>query len=447
MRSFPMFACTALLLASVAPAAAQPAPDETAAATVDTLAGTTATSPLVEGLRRPNPNRVAPRSITRPDTIGVPLTADGKYPWLRLGMDAATAWQALDHEGDTLASLSPGFQAAVGNLYLSAGLVKGIDVYAEFYMGSKGHQGQFYDREGYVMLSELPESWDILGLNRVLEHVDVKAGHFEIDFGNQHRFRSDNAQVQRNPLIGNFIVDENTVEAGFEVIGHAGMVHALAGYGGGVTTENFLDERGSSLHGKVWLEPADSRWNVAASVYRVDHSDTPAKSKGGSWTELFSGNRSGSRYSKVLNGGGDAGQVNFGAGKDVTAWQMDAFYQAGRVWLNGMVGGFEDADMNGTDEGTPSETWSFYGVEGKIDVIPQRLYGAARYGRATTDRLNDVPMDAYTDRVQLGLGWWMFDNMLFKTEYVTQRFRDFTAVRWMDEPEFSGFLIEGSLSF
>ena len=86
-------------------------------------------------------------------------------------------------------------------------------------------------------------------------------------------------------------------------------------------------------------------------------------------------------------------------------------------------------------------------ARGHVFVSQLNHGSAARYGRATTDRLNDVPMDAYTDRVQLGLGWWMFDNMLFKTEYVTQRFRDFTAVRWMDEPEFSGFLIEGSLSF
>ena len=82
---------------------------------------------------------------------------------------------------------------------------------------------------------------------------------------------------------------------------------------------------------------------------------------------------------------------------------------------------------------------------GNAHSMTARCQATPRRARTSASiRDSSVVMDAYTDRVQLGLGWWMFDNMLFKTEYVTQRFRDFTAVRWMDEPEFSGFLIEGS---
>lgn len=435
----------ALLLAGAGPAAAQLAQGGEEVVPADTL--TQPENPLLDGLRRPNPNRVGTRSVTNSETIGIPITPDDKYPRLRLGMDAATAWQDLDHAGDTLATLSSGFQAAVGNLYLTAGIVEGIDVYAEFYLGSKQHQGQLYDREGYVMLSSLPESWDVLKLNTFLGHIDVKAGHFEVDFGNQHLFRSDNGQVQRNPLIGNFIVDPNTVEAGFEIIGHEGILNWMAGLGGGVTTESFLDKRGTSLHGKVWFEPADARWNFAGSVYTVDHGDTPSRAKGGSWTEMFSGNRSGSRYSRVLNGGADAGQINFGQGKEITAMQLDGSINLDRVWLYGMAGRFKDADLNGNEPGEPEEKWSYYGIEGKVDLVPDRIYAAARYGRATTSVLNGVEMDAFTDRVQVGLGFWMFDNMLFKAEYATQRFEDFTAVRWTDSPSFDGFLIEGSVSF
>lgn len=445
MKPARMLALLGLLLVSAVPLTAQTAPGVGDGGDADTTAP--AENALLEGLRRANPHRVGARSITNRAEIGIPISPDDKYPRLRLGLDAATVWQNLDHTGDTLLQLSPGFQAAVGNLYLTAGIVEGIDVYAEFYIGSKGHQGQFHDREGYVMLSSLPESWDLLKINTLLEHIDIKAGHFEVDFGNQHLFRSDNAEVQKNPLIGNFIVDPNTVEAGLEIIGNEGIFNWLAGIGGGVTTESFLDNRGTSLHGKVWLEPADARWNVAGSIFTVDHSGTVSKAKGGTWTEMYSGNRSGSRYSRVLNGGGDAGQINFGQGKEVTATQLDGSLDLGRVWLYGMYGRFKDADLNGSEPGEPAEKWSYYGIEGKIDLVPDRIYAAGRYGRATTELLNGVEMDAFTDRVQVGLGYWMFDNMLFKAEYMTQRFEDFSAVRWTDDPEFSGFLIEGSVSF
>lgn len=372
------------------------------------------------------------------------------YPNVRVGLDAVTVWQALTHENEagTLGDLSTGFQAALGNFHLYAGLAEGIDVYAELYLSSKHHAGYVMDREGWVRISRLPDGWDLLGLNPVFEHLDIKAGHFEVDFGNQHLYRSDNAQVQRNPLIGNPVVDPNVVEAGLEVTGYLGDAYLLAGLGSGVTVEDFQDGRGYSKHLKLGLVPDDSAYHVAASLYAADHSGNPTGyPNDGSAASLFSGNRSGSRYSGVIRtGSADAGQLNVGRGQDVLAWQFDAAYRGYPVELDGFVGWMEDVDLNGSEEGEPREAWTYYGLATRVDLMFDMLYLAGRYSGATTSEFRGQVVDARVDRFQFGLGYRLVEQMLFKVEYVTQAYDGFPAV-YQDDPSFDGFLIEGSVSF
>lgn len=377
-------------------------------------------------------------------------TGDDNYPRIRFGMDAVTVWQALENRNDpgTLPNLSTGMQAALGNLQLNVALADGIDVYAEFYLSSKHHPGEVMDREGWMYISKLPDRWDLFGLNTIFKYIDIKAGHFEVDFGNQHLTRSDNAQVQKNPLIGNYIVDPNTVEAGLEVIGNEGTFNWLAGFGSGVTVEDFQPGRGYSLHGKLWLEPDDSRFNVAASVYRANHSGNPTGyPNDGSSEELFSGNRSGSRYSGVINlTSPDAGQLNLGRGQDVTAWQLDAGVNLEPFEISGLFGQMQDGDVNGSDDGEPHEEWTYFGAEAKVDLLFDMVYLAIRYSRAATSMYRGAETDANADRFQIGLGYWLIDNILLKAEYVTQHYNGFTQT-YVGNPRFSGILAEASMSF
>lgn len=382
--------------------------------------------------------------------LGSAASEEDSYPRVRLGMDAVTVWQALEHEDEagTLPDLESGFQAALGNFHLYAGLAEGIDVYAELYLSSKHHPGEVMDREGWVRISKLPDNWDLLGLNPIFRHLDIKAGHFEVDFGNQHLYRSDNAQVQRNPLIGNPVVDPNVVEAGFELIGYAGNFYALAGLGSGVTVEDFQPGRGYSRHLKLGVVPRDSSYHVAASLYTVNHSGNPSGyPNDGSAASLFSGNRSGSRYSGVIRAGSpDAGQLNVGRGQDVLAWQLDAAYRGYPVALNGFVGWMEDADLNGSAEGEPRESWTYYGADAKLDLLFEMVYLAARYSGASTSEFRGQSVESRVNRFQLGAGYRLVQQVLFKVEYVTQAYSGFPAV-YEGDPSFDGFLVEGSVSF
>lgn len=370
-------------------------------------------------------------------------------PSLKIGMDAVGVWQNLSqtNDPDTLKEITSGFQAALGNLHFTSTLTEGIDVYFELYLSSKAHAGYVMDREGYVRISKLPEQMNVLGINSALKYVNLKAGHFEVDFGNTHLVRSDNAQVQKNPLVGNYVVDPNTVEFGVELIGGYRSLHALAGIGSGLTVEDFQSGRQYSKHGKVWIEPEDRSYNVATSLYRVNQAgNPPGYPFTGSYSEMFAGNRSGSRYSGVIEGGAEAGQIKLGKGQDLTAWQFDGAYVISPVTVSATFGGGHDLDLNGNAAGSPSERWTYYGAETKYDLIPEMVYVAGRYSKVQLSDYRGSSTDASVDRLQVGLGLWVSDYMLFKTEYVNQNYRDFKAP-YPANPRFSGVLAEMSMSF
>ena len=373
-----------------------------------------------------------------------------KYPRFRFGFDAVQAWQVLRQHDDsnTLPDITSGIQAALGNARMYVTLTEGINIYAELYLSSTHHLGQVFDREGYVRIDRLPRSWDFLGLSTVFKHINLKAGHFEVDYGDQHLVRSDNAEVQRNPLIGNYLVDPNTVEAGLEVIGTEGPVRWVAGIGDGGTTQDFQPKHHYSMHGKLGVVPKDSVVNFSASIYRVNQSGNPVASKGGSWTEMFAGNRSGSRYAAVLGGGPDAGQLLIGKGQDLTAWQLDGAVKAAWGRVSGLYGWVRDADVNGSDPGTPEERWVYYGVETKLDLAFDMIYVAGRYSGAAARMLNGTSSNARVNRFQVGGGLWLADGLLFKLEYVDQTYRRFpTGSAYVLNPRFHGVLFEGSVSF
>ena len=285
----------------------------------------------------------------------------------------------------------------------------------------------------------------------VFKVVDVKAGHFEIDYGD-HRFRrSDNARVQRNHLIGNYVVDPKTVEIGLELVTEPRRFNLMVGVGNGGTTEKFTKGTGLSFHSKVWADITESL-RASGSFYRVDHSGNKVKFSG-SWGNLFSGHRSGGPYSAVLSGGNSPGQITPGAGQKVTATQFDVTWNRGPLEIYGHYGWMQDADLNGSEAGTPKESWNYYTAESILRFTPN-LYSAIRYSGAKAERLNDLSSEGLIDRIQIGGGFWLTKNILAKVEYVHQGGRNFNGTDgnvggveiWRD-PVFKGLVSEVSFAF
>lgn len=371
--------------------------------------------------------------------------------------------QALDHEnvydakGTALAKVEPGFQTAFGNLGFIGKFGKNqeIEVVFDMYLSSRNHPSQTYGNEGYIILRGVPENLASLKfLEPILTKVDLKAGHMLVDFGDAAQHRSNNANVQRNPLVGNFVMDPNIVSIGMQAASKPGTKFGwLVGVSNGTTTEDWNVGRGFAYNGKLIFVPVEGV-RTSVSYIGTDQSDNPTKAAGGSSMQMFTGNRSGERYAGVLGGGQAPGNVFPQAGEKFSAAQFDVtFDTALPVKLYAHYGITQDLDINGSAAGTPEEKWNYYAADVKYELTPA-LYAAARYSAATTSMLAGNASDGQVNRLQVGGGFWVTKNLLMKLEYVQQKYSGFAAGQmvnngiqaWRD-PQFSGVISEVSFTF
>lgn len=365
---------------------------------------------------------------------------------------------AYDAKGVPLAKIEPGFQNAFGDVGFIGKFGKNneIEVVFDMYLSSRNHPSQTYGNEGYILLRGVPENLKSLKfLEPILKRVDVKAGHFLVDFGDGLQHRSNNAIVQKNPLVGNFVIDPNIVTIGMEVRSKPGSrLQYVIGATNGTTTEDWNSGRGFSYHGKLAVYPLE-RLRASVSYIAADHSDNPNKSAGGSQIQMFNGNRSGERYAGVLGGGQAPGNVFPQAGEKFSAAQFDLTYDTDAlpVKFYGHYGQTQDKDLNGSMPGAPEEKWSYYAGQVVVKITPT-LYGAARYSAASTSMLAGRKTDGKVDRIQVGGGFWLTKNLLMKVEYVNQKYDGFRAGDMVNNniqawrgPSFNGVVTEVSFSF
>ena len=363
----------------------------------------------------------------------------------------AVQFLTQDNDLHNLPHIPWGFQSARGNLNFSAHIADGIDVFFNAFLSSNHHVGQWYDDMGYITISKLPESSDIFGLNNTLfKYVTLKAGFIPVDYGLWWEIRSDNADVQRNPLIGNYIVDANDVEPSLEIKTKPGLLNALIAFGDGTTTGDFTPGRGNEVNAKVWLD-MNKEFDLAASVYKSNQANNgTGYPNGGSTTDLLAGNRSGSQYSGIFGDNPEAGDIAPQKGQNVTAYQFDGYYNMLPVKIFGMYGYTKDADINGSAPGTPQESWSYYGGDVTYYLFPA-LYVAARYSAATSGMYQGIDVSANpvsANRIQVGAGLWVTKTMLLKLEYVNQHYKNFPAgSSYAFNARFHGFTTQFSVAF
>jgi hypothetical protein len=371
--------------------------------------------------------------------------------------------QALTHDnvyngsGTELGQLSPGFQTAFGDLGFIGKFGKNeeIEVVFDMYLSSRNHPSSTYGNEGYIVMRGVPENLQsIRFLQPILEKVDVKAGHFLLNFGDALGRRSNNAIVQSNPMVGNFVIDPNIVSIGVEVSSKKGnRIEWLVGASNGTTTEDFNDNRGFGYHGKIAVYPIKSL-RTSLSYIAADQSGNPVKSAGGSATQMFSGNRSGERYAGVLGGGQAPGGVFPQGGKKFSAAQFDVtFKNDNPLELYGHYGRTQDLDLNGSAPGAPEEKWAYYAGD-VVWRFTKNVYAAARYSVADAESIAGKLSTGEVARYQIGGGLWLTRNLLMKVEYVDQKYTGFAQGEmvnnniqaWRD-PSFQGVITEVSFSF
>lgn len=346
-------------------------------------------------------------------------------------------------DANQLINLGHGPNNANANLFLNGQLARGIRVAMTTYASSR-HHNETWVKDGYLLVDALPIDW--APLTRIMKYVTIKAGHFEINYGDAHFRRTDNGNAIRNALVGNYIMDAFTTEVGGEVYLRADGFLAMAGVTGGesrgMTTNP--DKRSASFLGKLGFDRQFSdalRIRLTGSGY--------ATSKSFSNT-LFSGDRAGSRYYNVLENTGAteareawSGSIQPGFKNSIHSYVINPFVQFRGLEL---FGNLERAKGRAATE-TEDRTWTQYVGEAVYRFLPdERLYAAARYNTAKGQLTVGTP-DVGVNRFQAGGGWFITPNVLTKLEFVTQKYLDFPTTDIRNGGQFKGFMVEGVVAF
>jgi len=374
---------------------------------------------------------------------------------VKVGGHFTQQFQGLNHEsGATVpaGATSPvldignGFNLATANLTLDAQLADGIRMNLIAYLSSR-HHSETWVKAGYLQIDRSPV--DTPWLNSIMDHVSLRVGHMEINYGDMHFRRSDNANALYNPFVGNLIMDAFATEIGAEVYGYAGSFFGMIGVTDGEIKGGVdkTDQRAPSIYGKAGFDQQindDLRVRLTGSFYTTSESIN---------NTLYSGDRSGSRYYLVVEPPSASTSTNFTSGRfnpgftdKVTSFVINPFVKYGGLELFGNLEWATGQAGNATD--STDRTWSQYAGEIVYRFLEdEKVYCGIRYNHAQGELVGQT-VDASIDRLQLATGWFINKYILLKAEYVIQEYKDFTDVTDLRHGgKFDGFMIEAVVGF
>ena len=139
---------------------------------------------------------------------------------VRLGGGFAQQFQAVKHSNTSIVNplieIGNGFNLATANLNLDVALADGVSLNLVTYLSSR-HHPETWVKGGFIKVDKVPFLNSPV-LDKLFEKVTLKVGHMEINYGDSHFRRTDNANAFYNPFVGNYIMDAFTTEIGAEVI-------------------------------------------------------------------------------------------------------------------------------------------------------------------------------------------------------------------------------------
>jgi hypothetical protein len=363
----------------------------------------------------------------------------------RNGADARVVNNVNQNE---LMPIGKGFNNASANLYLNAQIAKGMRVALSTYLSSKHHQ-ETWVKDGYFLIDDSPI--DVGPLNKIMEYVTLRVGHMEINYGDAHFRRSDNGNAVYNPFVGNLIMDAFTTEIGAEVYGRSKGFLGMVAVSNGEIKGNIQQrtDAGPSVYGKLGFDKQfteDLRVRLTGSAYSSKKS--PANT-------LYAGDRAGSRYNLVLENTAatntaqaSSGIINPGFRYSVNAVQINPFIRLGGLELFGVYEKAKGNSKTGSPATPEASKREFTQYAGDViyRLFDDQLYVGYRYN--TVDgRLAGMQQDINSTRNALAAGWFITPSLLFKGEYVNQKYNDFPTTDIRHKGKFNGFVVEGVVAW
>ena len=424
-------------------------------------------APTVESRAAATQPKIEIQHIRAVDQRGInvfeaPKMDDTPYEGFKLSWGAAFTqqFQGLDHsntalpkmttpasgtayDANKLIQIGHGFNNAEANLYMNAQLAKGIRVALTTYLSTR-HHNETWVKDGYLLVDESPIKWE--PLENLMQFVTVKAGHFEINYGDSHFRRTDAGNAMYNPFVGNLIMDAFTTEVGGEVYVRLGAAMAMGGVTGGEVRGMIAQpqKRGASFIYKLGFDRqvmSDLRIRLTGSMYSASHSVN---------NTLFSGDRAGSRYYDVLENVNStetanawSGAIQPGMRNSIRATVINPF-----IKFHGLeyFGNIEKATGKAVAE-TGSRTWNQLSNELVYRFLPaEQVWVGARYNTAK-GRLTVTDPQETVKRMQTSAGWFITPGLLAKVEYVNQKYEGFLPTDIRNGGKFKGFMVEGVVGF
>ncbi len=400
--------------------------------------------------------------VESPDYDGVKVSIGGDFALQFQALDHSTKANLgykLDASGNpttqpiNLLNLGSDVNLPTANLDVNAYLAKGVKLHLRTYLSAR-HHNEAWVKGGYLQIDNL----DFISkglLSNVMQHARVKVGMDELNYGDSHFRRTDNAKAINNPFVGNLVMDNFTTEPFLEAYGFFNNFIGMVGVSNGKLNQTAVkgtNDNKPSIYAKIGYDKQidkDLRVRLTGSVMK-----TNGLSSGGN---LYGGDRAGSRYYYVLLTEMDAvGANNYATGrfnpgfKEVTAIQINPF-----VKYQGLefFGTFENVSGNKLQAGKKRETDGNY-----TQLAAELLYrfgGNEQYylgGKYNTVSGEDDKQASKRsiDRYNIGGGWYMTPNVLAKIEYVNQAYNN-DSVWGNSNPlmggKFNGVMLEATIGF
>ena len=259
----------------------------------------------------------------------------------------------------------------------------------------------------------------------------------EINYGDVHFRRSDNARAIFNPFVGNYIMDAFTTEPFAELtIQSSGFIGVLGATNGRLNQSVTSTDEGFVIFGKLGYDKQlndDLRIRLTGSFYSSSDKSTR--------DYIYGGDRAGSRYYAVAEGSNFSGRYN-PRFSYLTSFQINPFVKFQGFEFFGV---YEVAN-NGDD--ATGGGFTQLGAEALYRFgADEQWYLGGRYN-SVSGEVNDNASTVEISRVNVGAGWFLTKNVLTKIEYVNQKYdgSGFDGTLYQGG-EFDGIVIEAAISF
>jgi hypothetical protein len=388
---------------------------------------------------------------------------------VKIGGNFTQDFQSLKHENNAvplmvegintnkLMPITSGFTLAMANLNIDAQLEDGIRMNLTMYLSARHHE-EAWVKGGYVQIDKLSFlKSDVI--DELMKSFTIKAGAYEVDYGDQHYRRSDGGNTVYNPFTENYIMDEFATEIGAEVYYHpatTGLI-AMLGVSNGalnptvVATQKIdtltgkLNRATPAIHGKLGYDKQvskDLRLRLTGSFYVVKSANS---------NTLFFGDRTGSHYFFVMENTAATAVANAWSGRynpqfsqQVTTFMFNPFIKYKGFEL---FGTYEIAKGRKiTEPGMRKATQYAADLLYRFPARSEKFWVGGRYNSLTAE----LPLntdDVTISRVSGTVGWFITKNIMMKAEYVSQVYDNFKATDIRSGGKFSGLMMEAVVAF